>query len=60
MKQPLTFATYGIAEHGPQGIYEIGANANSEAGVIQEMAQVFGHELSQTPETKILVRSLGR
>ncbi len=50
MSDTLTFANYSPLEHGPEGIYLIGANPDSGSGVLTEIAQAFGHELSAIPE----------
>lgn len=59
MPEQLTFANYSPLEHGPSGIYRIGANPEHELGVVQEMAEAFGHELSDVPEEANLGNLIG-
>jgi hypothetical protein len=62
MTRALTFENFDLSSDGLGSIYEIGADEDHPTGVIPEMASVFGHELSATPdETNLgeLIKSVG-
>ena len=59
MPEVLTFANYSIEQHGFNGIYAIGQGGDFDRGVVQEMADTFGHELSDLPSVANLGELMG-
>lgn len=54
MSQPLTFASFGPAEHGLAKIYSIGADEAHPQGVAQDIATAFNYTLSVSPNAENL------
>ena len=54
MAEGLTFDTYALDRDGQNGIYAIGADPETQKGVVQEIAVVFDYELGDRPSVEKL------
>jgi hypothetical protein len=50
----LTFVNYSLHRDGLDGIYVVGYTEEQPVGVVEEMANAFGHELTDTPSVENL------